>query len=95
MKSLTAAAAAIVLAATMNTQGQELIRPLTNPVWHGPAGVETSVHPIFMHQALPGKLNTELGNVPADGDFQVYALQFEYAFSPSLSANVASGLIST
>ena len=85
MKSLTAAAAAIVLAATMNTQGQELIRPLTNPVWHGPAGVETSVHPIFMHQALPGTLNTELGNVPVDGDFQVYALQFEIALSDTLS----------
>ena len=76
---------AFVLASSLSAVAGEFIRPVSNPVWHGPAGTETSVHPIFMHQALPSQLNTELGNVPVDGDFQVYALQFEYAFSPSLS----------
>jgi hypothetical protein len=38
-----------------------------------------------MYQTLPGKLDTELGNVPVDGDFQVYALQLEIALSDTLS----------
>ena len=64
---------------------QKNIRPITNPVWHGPAAAETSVHPIFMHQNLPKKLSTELGDVPVDGDFQLYALQFEINFAPNWS----------
>jgi hypothetical protein len=64
---------------------QDLIRPLTNPVWHGPAGVETSVHPIFIYQKHPSRLDTDLGKVPAGGDFQVYALQFEIPLAEKLS----------
>ena len=83
MKRIRIPLAALALASV--ALAQTPIRPLTNPVWHGPANVETSVHPIFMHQALPKTLDTDLGKVPVDGDFQLYALQFEVQLAPKLS----------
>ena len=75
----------LLFAGLLSVGAQDFIRPITNPVWHGPVGIERSVHPIFMHQALSGTLNTELGQVPVGGDFQVYALQFEIPLSETLS----------
>ncbi|HMP77780.1 MAG TPA: hypothetical protein PKE12_15905 [Kiritimatiellia bacterium] len=65
--------------------GGEWIRPITSPTLVDSPEVGTSIHPIVIHQVHPDKLDTTLGRVPAGGDFQVYAVQFEYAFNGNLS----------
>ena len=60
-------------------------RPVTNPTLFDLALPRTNIHPIFMYQSLPDKVATILGELPAGGDFQVYALQAEYAFNDRLS----------
>ena len=60
-------------------------RPISNPTLFDLAVPTTNIHPIFLHQSLPGHVNTTAGNVPMGGDFQVYALQFEIALNERLS----------
>ena len=60
-------------------------RPITNPTLFDLAIPRTSIHPIFMHQSLPDKISTILGDVPLGGDFQLYAVGAEYAFNDKLS----------
>lgn len=62
-----------------------LIRPMTNPTLFDLAVPTTNIRPIFAHHALPDQVNTTAGNLPVSGDVQVYALQFEYAFTDRLS----------
>lgn len=64
---------------------ERAIRPITNPVLFNLAVPRTQLHPIFIHQTFPGSVETTIGSVPVDGDFQLYALQFEYAFSDTFS----------
>lgn len=63
----------------------QAIRPITNPTLFDLAVPRSQLHGIFMHQSLPNTLNTTIGDVPVDGDFQVYALQLEYALSETFS----------
>lgn len=74
-------AAAFGVAATAG----EPIRPLTNPVWLDSPEVTTHIHPIFIWNAHPDNLETELGKVPAGGEYRVYALQFEIVLRENLS----------
>jgi len=60
-------------------------RPITNPTLFDLAVPTTNIHPIFMYHRLPNTVTTTLGQVPMGGDVQVYALQFEYAFTERLS----------
>lgn len=60
-------------------------RPISNPTLFDLALPTTNVHPIAMYQRLPDFVNTTLGAVPMGGHVEVYALQFEYAFSERLS----------
>ena len=60
-------------------------RPITNPTLFDIALARTNIHPIVMTQSIPDKVNTILGDLPAGGDFQLYALQAEYAFNERLS----------
>lgn len=60
-------------------------RPISNPTLFDLALPTTNIHPIFMHHTLPGSLNTTAGNLDADGDVQLYALQFEIALNERLS----------
>ncbi|MFM7180931.1 MAG: hypothetical protein ACKO2G_05650 [Verrucomicrobiales bacterium] len=60
-------------------------RPITNPTLFDLAIPRTNIHPIFMYQSLPDKVSTTLGELPVGGDFQVYAIQAEYAFNDKLS----------
>lgn len=60
-------------------------RPITNPTLFDLAIPRTNIHPIFMYQSLPDKVSTILGELPVGGDFQVYAIQAEYAFNEKLS----------
>lgn len=60
-------------------------RPITNPTLFDLALPTTNIHPIVIYQNLPDFVNTVAGPVPLGGDFQVYALQFEYALSERLS----------
>ena len=64
---------------------ERAIRPITNPTVFDLAVPRTQAHAIFMYQNLPDSLNTTIGNVPVDGDFQHYALQLEYALSEQFS----------
>ena len=61
------------------------IRPITSPTLFDLAVPRTQLHPIFMYQSLPSSVNTTLGNLDVDGDFQLYALQLEYALSDQFS----------
>lgn len=63
----------------------DLRRPMTNPTLFDLAVPSTNIRPIFVHHTLPDFVNTTLGPLPAGGDVQVYALQFEYALSERLS----------
>ena len=88
MKKMTVYLSALCVAGLIQTasgQTAEAIRPISNPVFFDSPEVQTLVHPIFIHQNHPSKLNTEIGAIPADGGFQLYALQFEFAFTENLS----------
>lgn len=61
------------------------VRPVSFPTLVDSPEVSTYIHPIVIHQTLPKKLNTTLGDVPVDGDFQVYAVALEFALSKDLS----------
>lgn len=60
-------------------------RPITNPTLFDLALPTTNLHPIFMHHTLPGSVNSSIGNLPVDGDVQLYALQFEIALNERFS----------
>ena len=74
-----------IAASTAFAEPPNTIRPITNPVHFDTADVGTFIHPIFIHQNHPSRLNTALGKVPAGGDFQLYALQFEVQLAENLS----------
>lgn len=60
-------------------------RPMTNPTKFDLALPRTGVHAIYMHQNLPSQINSNLGKLDLGGDFNLYAIQFEYAFNERLS----------
>lgn len=60
-------------------------RPISNPTLFDLALPTTNLHPIFLQHALPGTLNSTLGDLDVDGDVQLYALQFEIALNERLS----------
>lgn len=64
---------------------ERAIRPITNPTLFDLAVPRTQLHAIYMHQQFPSSLNTAIGSVPADGNFNLGALQLEYAFSDRFS----------
>lgn len=72
-------------AANSGDWANSLIRPITNPTLFDLAVPTTNIRPIFAYHALPDTVNTIAGDLPVGGDVQVYALQFEYAFSDRLS----------
>ena len=63
----------------------DAIRPITSPTIFDLAVPRTQVHAIYMHQNMPGSVNTIAGGVPLGGDFNVYALQFEIALDERTS----------
>lgn len=77
---------------TMNNNCEEkdafssAIRPISNPTLFDLALPRTNVHAIFMNQQMPSRVSTVGGGTAAlGGDFQVYAVQLEYAFNERLS----------
>lgn len=63
------------------------IRPISNPTLFDLAIPQTQLHPIFIYNSMPNLVDTTLGKVPVGGDYQLYAVQFEYAFNDRLSLN--------
>lgn len=64
------------------------IRPISNPTHFDLAIPRTHVHPVFMYQSMPAMIDiVGGGQIPLGGDFQLYALQFEYALNDRLSIN--------
>jgi hypothetical protein len=84
MRLTTAFVAALIVSAVA-AQAGDPIRPISNPVFVDPVDVGTSVHPIFIYHTFPDEVTTAIGDVEMGGDLQLYALQFEYAFTPELS----------
>jgi hypothetical protein len=60
-------------------------RPVTNPVLNDLAIPRTKIHPVMIHQTMPSTIDTVLGQLPVGGDFQLYAVQAEWAVTPRLS----------
>ena len=65
--------------------GANPLRPITNPVNFDSPEVSRLIHPIFIYQSLPDTVSTTLGDLPVNGDFQVYAVQIEIPFNQDLS----------
>ena len=59
--------------------------PITNAVYNDLAIPVSHARPLFMHQSLPRTLSTIVGNLPVDGDFQLFALQLEFALNDRLA----------
>ena len=79
-----------VLAASLALTGGALaqdafsqaIRPITNPTIFDLAVPRTQFHAIYLNQSMPSTVSTAIAPaLPLGGDFQLYALQFEYAFN--------------
>ena len=77
--------AAALLATAVTTMAGDPIRPITNPTLVDSPDVGTSIHPIFIQMTHPKTLDTTLGQVPVDGDLQVYAVQLELKLADNLS----------
>lgn len=61
-------------------------RPISNPTLFDLALPRTNAHAIFIHQQMPDRAAiVGGGSVPVGGDFQLYALQLEYALNERLS----------
>ena len=61
-------------------------RPISNPTLFDLAVPRSNVHPIVIHQNMPSIVRSATGGpIPLGGDFQLYAVQFEYAFHDRLS----------
>lgn len=60
-------------------------RPISNPTKFDLAVPGTSIHPIYMYHRLPSKIDTTAGKLDLDGDVNLFAIQFEYAFNERLS----------
>jgi len=63
------------------------IRPISNPTLFDLAVPQTLLHPIFINNRMPSLVDTITGPVAVGGDYQLYALQFEYALTDRLSLN--------
>ena len=84
---LTTAAFAGPAAIIPPSQGgfDDVRRPITNPTLFDLAIPRTQVRPVFIHQKMPNQINSSLGKLNLGGDFNVYALQFEYALNERFS----------
>jgi Putative MetA-pathway of phenol degradation len=61
-------------------------RPISNPTLFDLAVPRSNVHPIVIHQSMPSIVRSGAGGpIALGGDFQLYAVQFEYAFHDRLS----------
>lgn len=60
-------------------------RPITSPTLVDSALPTSSIRPLFLYQNLPDRVSSTLGKLPVGGDFQVYAVQLEYAFTERFS----------
>lgn len=60
-------------------------RPITNPTKFDLAVPRTGIHAIYMHQNIPSNISFGGGEIPLGGDFNLYAVQFEYAFNERFS----------
>ena len=65
----------------------DTIRPISNPTHFDLAIPQTLIHPIFIHNQMPDTVDTIIGDVPVGGDFQLYAVQIEFALNERLSIN--------
>lgn len=60
-------------------------RPITNPTLFDLPLARTQVHGIYMYHRFPDFLDTQLGDVPAGGEANIFALQVEFALTETIS----------
>lgn len=60
-------------------------RPITNPTLFDLPLARTQLHAIYMYHRFPDSLDTQLGEIPAGGQANIFALQFELALTDTLS----------
>ena len=91
MKTTIAFAVSLTLTGTGLAQDafSKAIRPITAPTVFDLALPRTQINAIYINQSMPSAISVNGGQAALGGDFQVYALQFEYAFNnrTSLVAN--------
>lgn len=87
MKTTFAIATSLTLAGGALAQDafSNVIRPITAPTVFDLALPRTQLHGIYINQSMPSTINSDLGPLGLGGDFQVYALQFEYALNQRTS----------
>ncbi|MDY6838477.1 MAG: transporter [Thermodesulfobacteriota bacterium] len=68
-------------AITSEAAFEQARKPMTNPVYFDLAVPTTYIHPLYAYHTLPDEVSTTIGDVPVDGDVQVYALRIEYALN--------------
>ncbi|WOO40650.1 transporter [Rubellicoccus peritrichatus] len=61
------------------------IRPITNPVYFDLPLPMSNIHPFFINQNMPGSISTTAGDLSLGGNFQVYAVQAEFALDETIS----------
>jgi hypothetical protein len=87
MKNTIAIAASLVVTGGALAQDafSDAMRPITAPTVFDLALPRTQLHAIYLNQSMPSMISAGGGQVGLGGDFQVYALQFEYAFNERTS----------
>ena len=61
------------------------LRPVTNPTLFDLPLARTQLNGIYMYHRFPDFLDTQLGDVPAGGEANIFALQLEIALTETLS----------
>ena len=75
-------------AVTAQEEGKppRFVQPVTNPVYNQTAIPATRASAIYIYNRMPERVSIMGGGeLPLGGDYQVWALQLEYAFSDTLS----------
>ncbi|MEM7603171.1 MAG: hypothetical protein AAF357_17390 [Verrucomicrobiota bacterium] len=65
----------------------DTIRPISNPTLFDSPIPRNYIHGIYIHNDFPGFIDTVAGNVPIDGEFEVYAVGLELALTDRLAIN--------
>jgi len=72
-------------AATADAAFEQARKPMTNPVYFDLAVPTTYIHALYAYHTLPDEISTTVGDVPLDGDVNIYALRIEYALNETFS----------
>lgn len=61
------------------------IAPISNPTLSLNPLPQTNIHAVYMYHSLPDSVSVDGGSVDLNGDVNIFAVQFEYAFNERFS----------